>query len=145
MQKISAGFGAGFIATVVLSALMIGKGMMGMMPALNVIDMLSHMMGAPMFTGWLAHFFIGTIAWGAAFALLYERIPTASAASKGIVFAIGAWLAMMVLVMPLAGAGLFGLKLGLMAPVATLVLHIIYGAVLGVAFRALNAPRAVRP
>ena len=64
---------------------------------------------------------------------------------EGIVFAIGAWLAMMVLVMPLAGAGLFGLKLGLMAPVATLVLPIIYGAVLGVAFRALNAPPAVRP
>ncbi|HEY6923096.1 MAG TPA: DUF6789 family protein [Steroidobacteraceae bacterium] len=31
----------------------------------------------------------------------------------------------------MAGAGLFDLKMGLMAPVAALILHWIYGAVLG--------------
>jgi len=42
---------AGFIATVVLSILMIGKSMMGIMPALNPVHMLSSMaherMGMP--------------------------------------------------------------------------------------------------
>jgi hypothetical protein len=38
---------------------------------------------------------------------------------------------MMIVMMPMAGAGLFGLKIGVMAPAATLVLHWIYGAVLG--------------
>lgn len=40
---------------------------------------------------------------------------------------------MMITLMPMAGAGagLFGLKMGLMAPIATLILHWIYGAVLG--------------
>ena len=33
--------------------------------------------------------------------------------------------------MPMAGAGLFGLQLGMMAPVATLMLHIMWGVVLG--------------
>ena len=38
---------------------------------------------------------------------------------------------MMVAVMPMADAGFFGLKFGIMAPVMTLVLHVIFGAVLG--------------
>ena len=38
---------------------------------------------------------------------------------------------MMVMVMPMAGAGLFGMKMGLMAPMMTLVLHLVFGAVLG--------------
>lgn len=39
--------------------------------------------------------------------------------------------------MPMAGAGIFGLNLGMMAPVMTLVLHLIYGAVLGAVYAAL--------
>jgi hypothetical protein len=39
-----------------------------------------------------------------------------------------------VVFMPMAGAGLFGVQLGLMAPVATLMLHWFYGAVLGGAY-----------
>jgi hypothetical protein len=45
---------------------------------------------------------------------------------------------MMVAMMPMAGAGLFGVELGLMAPVANLMLHWIYGAVLGGAYGALT-------
>jgi hypothetical protein len=41
---------------------------------------------------------------------------------------------MMVIFMPLAGHGLFALALGHQATAATLVLHLIYGAVLGVAY-----------
>jgi hypothetical protein len=53
---------------------------------------------------------------------------------RGAVFATGAWLIMMVVMMPMAGAGLFGMQLGLMAPVATLMLHWVYGAVLGAVY-----------
>jgi len=38
---------------------------------------------------------------------------------------------MMVAMMPMAGAGFFGMQLGIMAPVLTLVMHIVFGAVLG--------------
>jgi hypothetical protein len=38
---------------------------------------------------------------------------------------------MMVVLMPMAGAGLFGMNMGVMAPMMTLVLHLIFGAVLG--------------
>jgi hypothetical protein len=50
---------------------------------------------------------------------------------KGSFLAIGAWILMMVLLMPMAGAGFFGINFGAMAPFMTFVLHIIFGAVLG--------------
>jgi hypothetical protein len=131
MQNISAGFIAGFIATVVLSAVMVIKGMMGLMPELNIAAMIGAMMGSSVVVGWIVHFMIGTIAWGGGFALLYGLIPGDNAVIKGIVFATAAWLGMMIFVMPMAGAGLFGMTFGIMAPVMTLVFHILFGAVLG--------------
>ena len=38
---------------------------------------------------------------------------------------------MMVFVMPMGGEGFFGIAGGIMVPIATLVLHLIFGAVLG--------------
>ena len=38
---------------------------------------------------------------------------------------------MMIIMMPMAGAGLFGMSLGIMAPLMTLMLHLIFGLVLG--------------
>lgn len=141
MNKITAGLVAGFVATVVLSVMMLAKSMMGVMPELDVIAMLSTMMGAPAAMGWLGHFIIGTVAWGGGFVLLYGLIPGGSALIKGIVFGIAAWFGMMIMVMPMAGAGLFGMAFGIMAPMMTLVLHVIYGAVLGAVFRMLVAPK----
>lgn len=137
MKHISSGFAAGLVATVVLSVMMVAKGLMGVMPELDVIAMLSAMMGASAIMGWIAHFMIGTIAWGGGYALLYGQIPGNSAIGKGVVFGIAAWLGMMIMVMPMAGAGVFGMAFGIMAPMMTLVLHIIFGAVLGATFHAL--------
>ena len=135
MHNISAGLLAGFIATVVLSAMMVIKGMMGVMPELDVAAMIGMMMGAPVAVGWIIHFMIGTIAWGGGFALLYDVIPSDSAVGKGIVFGVAAWLGMMIMIMPMAGAGFFGMNMGVMAPVMTLVLHIVFGAVLGLVYQ----------
>ena len=135
MQKITDGLISGLAATIVLSALMIAKSMMGLMPQLNVIHMLAHMLGTPLIVGWLAHFVIGTVAWGIGFALIHDAIPGGNAIAKGMVFATGAWLAMMILVLPMAGAGFFGSHLGPMAAVMTLILHLIFGAVLGGTFQ----------
>ncbi len=140
MNKIVAGAIAGFAATVVLSVMMVAKGMMGIMPELDVISMLSAMMGAPAVMGWMGHFMIGTLAWGIGFALLFDMIPGSSAVAKGVVFGIAAWLGMMVMVMPMAGAGLFGMAMGIMAPMMTLVLHVIFGAVLGAVYQAQAKP-----
>lgn len=132
MQNVGKGMIAGFAATVVLSVIMVMKSAMGLMPELNVIAMLTQMVNASSpIVGWIIHFVIGTVVWGALFAWLDPSVPGQSHWLKGVVFGIAAWVLMMVIVMPMAGAGFFGMNLGMMAPVMTLVLHIIFGAVLG--------------
>jgi len=138
---------AGFVATVVLSLLMIMKGMMGIMPQLDVISMLGKMaqdmmgFGGPA-VAWGMHFMIGTVLWGFLFAILYPLLPGSGAVGKGISFGVLAWLMMMIGPMPMAGAGLFGMNLGLMAPMMTLILHVIFGAVMGLVFARLSSAQA---
>ncbi|MFV9614838.1 MAG: DUF6789 family protein [Gammaproteobacteria bacterium] len=136
-MNIKAGLISGFIATVVLSILMVAKAKMGIMPDLNAIKMLAGMMVAPLIMGWVAHFMIGTIIWGGLFAVLVDKIP-GSVLTSAILFSIGAWFMMMIGPMPMAGSGLFGLQLGMMAPVATLMLHIIWGIALGFSYKRLT-------
>ena len=133
---------AGFVATVVLSVLMLMKAMMGIMPDLDIAQMLGSMMGTGPAMGWVGHFFIGTVLWGLLFSFLAPHLPGSSNWQRGIVFGLGAWLIMMIMVMPMAGAGLFGLRMGPMAPVMTAMLHAIFGAVLGGVFGALTRVRA---
>ena len=124
---------AGLVATTVLSLLFVMKDAMGIMPQLDLPKMIAGMMGmpdAPM-AGWAVHFFIGVVVYGAALALLDEHLPGDSKMGHGVLLATAGWLMMMVVLMPMAGAGLFGLKLGISAPIMTLVLHLIFGAVLG--------------
>lgn len=137
MQNIGKGFVAGFIATIVLSALMLMKSMMGMMPALDVIRMITKMLEASSpAVGWSVHFFIGTILWGALFSVL-DPFLFGPHWLRGAIFASGAWVLMMIVMMPIAGVGLFAIQLGIMAPIATLILHWIFGVVLGATYGAL--------
>lgn len=131
MNNLAKGMLAGLVATVVLSLLMLMKGAMGLMPALDSIGMIAMMMGASTAVAWGVHFMIGAIVWGGAFALLEPHLPGGELWLKGAVFGIGAWLIMMLAMMPMAGAGFFGLQLGIMAPVMTLMMHMVFGAVLG--------------
>lgn len=137
------GMTAGLVATVVLSLIMIMKGVMGMMPQVNAIQALAKIsatyFGMPLlpWVGWIEHFVIGTVLWGLIFAATINIWPGGYTV-KGIVFSVVAWLAMMIIMMPMAGAGLFGLNLGMAAPMGTLVLHLVYGAVLGAVYGALE-------
>src|SRR5215471_2610301 len=141
---VQAGLIAGFIATVVLSILMIAKSSVGLLPQLNPIEDIVHVadqatgMILPLPFGWIGHFVLGTVAWGVIYAALQASLPGA-AVVKGLIFGALAWLAMMIVFTPLAGHGLFALSLGPQATVATLVLHLIYGAVLGGVYGLLDA------
>lgn len=142
MISLVRGIAAGLGATIALSILMMAKGMMGLMPELNVIAMLGSMaqdmmgMGGAA-VGWALHFMIGAVIYGVLFDKLNDKLPGDSQIKKGMVFGVAAWLVMMVGIMPMAGAGLFGMALGMMAPVMTLMLHLIFGAVLGYAYNRL--------
>jgi hypothetical protein len=133
-MNIKAGLISGLVATIALSIIMVVKTKMGVMPELNAIKMLAGMMGSSLIMGWVAHFIIGIFVWGILFALLVNKLPGGVMISA-ILFSIGAWLIMMLGPMPMTGEGLFGLKLGMMVPVATLMLHIIWGVVLGFVYK----------
>ena len=143
MNNIYKGIMAGLAATTVLSLLMLGKAGMGVMPALDPIGMIATMMGISLAMAWGIHFIIGTVMWGGAFALLEARLPGGDMWVKGMAFGVGAWLIMMVVMMPMAGQGLFGMQLGMMAPIMTLLMHIVFGGVLGAVYGLLLQRGAV--
>src|SRR5262245_19468970 len=128
---IGRGIVAGFVATVVLSAMMLMKQSMGLMPGLDPIGMITSMAAASSpAIGWIGHLFIGTIFWAIGFAIVSPYLPGPHWL-RGAIFATGVWLVMMIVMMPIAGAGLFGQRLGMMTPVVTLVLHLVFGVVRG--------------
>jgi len=137
MQTIPRGIVAGLVATVVLSLIMILKAAVGLLPQVNIVALLATLLGAPMLIGWLAHFVIGALLWGIIFALIYPQLPGRGTGAKALVFSVAAWLAMMIVFMPATGAGFFGWAIGPPAAVATLVLHLIWGAILGATFARL--------
>jgi hypothetical protein len=144
LSVIIKGIIAGFIGTLVLTGLMMVKKYMGVMPSLDPVHMLSTMVAEKMgmeinlTLGWILHFVIGSVAWGVAFAVLNGLLPGSSQVMKGITLGLVAWLLMMVGPMPMSGAGLFGLSLGIMAPLITLILHIVFGSVMGFIFAKLG-------
>jgi len=137
MNKIVKGISAGLVATIVLSLLMIMKAKMGLMPDLNVIKMLASKMGGALAMGWMAHVVIG-LGYGVIYSLFSNNIPTSSPVSKGMILGVVGWLMMMLIIMPMMGAGLFAQNMGMKAPIMTLMLHLIFGAVLGFSFNKFN-------
>jgi len=133
MKDIPEGVLAGLAATVVLSLLMVLKAMLGLLPQLDLPKMLAGMMGSPDMSiiGWIVHFAIGIVGYGVAIAALDSKLPGTSRVGHGVMLGVIGWLIMMVVLMPMASAGFFGMNMGVMAPLMTLVLHLIFGGVLG--------------
>lgn len=138
MSRVKNGLVAGFIATAVVSVL----------EAINVYlvkmfdpfpGVVAKMIGMPgnMAMGWVMHGLIGTVVLGIAFALLYDRLPTRTPAAKGIAFAIGAWVLMMLyitMVIPQQRALPSG---GFEIVAWMLVTHAVFGVVLGTVYHRL--------
>ncbi len=147
-KSITSGLTAGFAASAVIGILMIIKSRLGILPELNpiadIVAIADRYTGLqfPPDLGWVGHFFIGTVVWGLLFAWLRKSLPGA-AIVKGLIFGLLAWLVMMIVFMPLAGHGFFGLAIGWMAPVATLILHLVFGAVLGSVYASTRSSAAI--
>jgi hypothetical protein len=139
---IGRGLVAGLAATIALSLVIVLKQALGVLPQLSTISVLAQMLGyQSLAVGWALHFFVGVILWGP----LYAWIDPKSSYPhwfNGIIFATCVWLGVMLIIMPAVGAGVFGLELGLVTPTATLILHWIYGAVLGGVFSSARLPWA---
>lgn len=63
--------------------------------------------------------------------LVFVKLPGAPYL-KGILWGVTLWLIAQLVVMPMMGAGVFGLKMGgIMSAFGSLMGHVIYGALLG--------------
>jgi hypothetical protein len=144
MSTATRGLAAGLIAAAVLALLILVAGGIRDFPGIDVTRLIgaaaSELFGMPRTAavGWVLFFVIGAV-WGLVFAWIFHRLPGRSGLVRGLVFAVAVWVVMMIVFMPIAGAGWFGLALGGPAPVATFLMHLIFGAVMGVCFAALPA------
>ncbi|MDJ0861923.1 MAG: hypothetical protein QNJ87_09570 [Gammaproteobacteria bacterium] len=149
IKVILAGMAAGLTATVVLSFLMLTKAWLPQLDPVVMLDGVARAvfsdLEAPVpLAGWLWHFIIGTLWWGPLFALMAPILPGKRMWQKGVSFGFGAALLIMLMIVPLAGAGYFDMALSPLQPLITLLLHLIYGAVLGTVFQRLAAGPALQ-
>jgi uncharacterized membrane protein YagU involved in acid resistance len=126
---------AGLIATVAMTLFTFMAPLMGF--EMDIPKMLATTMGAPIIVGWLAHFMVGEIL-AINFALIFLRKTNKAADFKsGALFGLLPWLVAQIMVMPMmsliaGGSYTSGLFSGsVMIAMASLVGHLIYGAILG--------------
>jgi hypothetical protein len=129
---------AGLVATLVLSGVLILKSNMGLWPEVNIIRLLVNLGSIQTVAAWMDHFIVGVVVWGLLFSGFDALWESRAYWLKGIIFGVFAWLMMMVLFMPLAKAGWFGVRIGPIAALVTLGYHLIYGLVLGVVYGLLT-------
>jgi hypothetical protein len=118
---------------------------MGLWPEVNLIRLLVGLGSIQTVAAWMDHFIVGVVVWGLLFAGFDAMWESTAYWLKGVLFGLFAWLLMMVLFMPLAKAGFFGVKLGPSALYVTLGYHLIYGIVLGVTYGVLTAWFPMKP
>lgn len=120
----------GFLGTLAMTAMMyLVAPMMGL--RMDIAAMLGTMLGNNWWAGMTLHFVNGTIIFPLIYAfVLYERLPGGPTA-KGTLWGVGLWLIAQAVVMPMMGAGFFSLAMGVMAPIGSLVGHLLYGSILG--------------
>ena len=120
----------GALGTVVLS--LMGKFVAPIMigQPMDVPSLIAGSLNAPFIVGVVAHFATGAIVFPIAYLLTVYRWVPAPAPVRGILFGILAYLGAMLVMIPALGQGLFFGN----APKAlvALVVHIVFGAILGV-------------
>jgi len=131
MSRVQKGLVAGLAATVVVSIIeainmTVGHWAVAFPQLLAVI---LQNPGVPA-VGWVGHFVAG-LALGAAFGVLCPRLPTDTPESKGILFAVGAFVLMGLIIAPIGGAGLFFMRAGFGTLAWMIASHAIFGIVLG--------------
>lgn len=122
---------AGVAATVVMTAMMMFVApMMGV--HMDIAASLADMMHMPWAAGLTAHMMLGVIVFPLVYAFVFANRLPGSPAVRGVIFGVVLWLMMEAVVMPMLGAGFFGMNgPGTMGAVAALVAHLAYGAILG--------------
>lgn len=119
----------GFIGTIVFTIMgqLIAPHIIGF--PMNVGKMIAGMIHSPENVGIMIHFVMGTILFPISYLLIgYDRI-SGPGWLKGLIFLIPIYLVAMLVVVPMAGKGLFFHSLP--AAMIALMGHLVYGAIMG--------------
>src|SRR5437763_10198792 len=83
-----------------------------------------------------AIFFVGGLIWALLYGLIFERRLSGPAWQRGVMFAMVPWLFSLLVFMPIVGGGFLGIGLGAgpLPILGNLILHAVYGAVLGAVY-----------
>jgi hypothetical protein len=133
MSDVIKGTIAGGVATAVLSVVMLLIGVTGYEPQLELTRVLLTLVEEPSqyALGWVLHIIIGSVVLGSLFAYIEPRLGADTHTKSGVLYGIAAWLVVMLVFLPAAGAGYFGFQLSLFAPLVMLGLQVLYGGILG--------------
>lgn len=131
MSRVQKGLVAGFAATAVVSIIEAINMSVGHW-AVAFPQLLAVILQSPdtPIIGWAGHLVAG-LGLGAVFGVLCPRLPTDTPESKGILFAVGAFIVMGLVVAPIGGAGMFFMRAGFGTLVWMVVSHAVFGVVLG--------------
>ena len=128
------GFGWGVAATVVMSVPMLIGMATGVAPMPEPIPkaLVTLVFGAGLPAPLLMALSAGShLGYGGFFGAALARLFPDAGVKEGLVLGVLLWLVMEVVVLPILGWGLFGTAITPKIAVATLVLHLMYGATLG--------------
>ncbi len=137
MSRVQKGMVAGLAATVASSILELVNVMAG--PWFHSVPkILSFALRMPdnQIVGWGAHFVAGALL-GGLFGVICPKLPNGTAAAKGIMFAIGAWVVMITVLAPMAGLGMFVAQAGFPTLAWMFATHVVFGVVLGTVYAKL--------
>lgn len=122
----------GVVGTVVLTLMLYFVAPMMLGHPMDVAAMLGSVLGGSWMMGMMMHWINGSVIFPLIYAYVLYRALPGDPWVKGTIFGLILWFLLQVIVMPMMGGGLFSANAGgLMAAMASLIGHIIYGALLG--------------
>jgi asparagine N-glycosylation enzyme membrane subunit Stt3 len=140
MSRVQKGLAAGLAATISVSLLELGNLAMGS-PVMAFPAFIVETLGLPgnLVVGWMFHLAIGIVVLGGGFGFLYAKLPTSTPATRGIVYAVGAFTVLLVGVLMVGDPRMFSGSDGFGTVAWLLMTHAVFGIVLGSVYGTLVA------
>ena len=132
----------GVAGTIVLTLMTLKVAPMILGHPMDIAAMMSAMMGGPPALGWVAHVTLGVVVFPLAYLFVAYRFLPGPPLLRGALWGAALWMVVEVMVMPMAGNGLFSSKHGGAKAVAVALMgHVVYGALLGAIAGKTELPR----
>jgi len=122
----------GLLGTIAITFLMYFVAPLMLGQPMDIAKMLGDFFGTSRNVGMTLHFINGTIIFPLIFTWILWNVLPGGPTAKGISWGLVLWVLAQSIIMPLLGGGFFSANAGgVMAVVASLLGHLVYGAILG--------------